>query len=214
MDSEEIKIPDTSHWGIKEHFIRAGMFYNAGMHAENKIFAFRVFLASVYSCRAIAELMLEEAQRGELTIDREALKAIVVQKLPYCNLIERIRIHDFHRYGLQPPVPGLKGAMMHGPMTLMASNGMAAMQITPAGPVFTTTGNSTIIKRRSLFTDDGRFYDEDTEAHVSLPKMIKDYLLAVPSVVDEFEKLYRNSNGHVPYEDEEEGGPEVTKDDG
>jgi len=187
---EEIPIPETSHVGIREHFVRACLFFNTGMQTPDHANKFRILIASVYSCRAIVELMLEEADRGELTVNRDALKEILSNALPRYGLIERIRIHDFHRYGLVPPNPNIKTMMGGGPITLKASKGAAVLQQTASGPTVTCTGNSSVTMRRPLFSVDGTFYDEDTDLQIPLDQVIKDYLPAVPDAVDQFEKLY------------------------
>lgn len=187
---EKIPIPKTSHDGIREHFVRACLFFNTGMQTPDYANKFRIFIASIYSCRAIVELMLEEADRGELTVDRDALKGILANALPHYGLIERIRIHDFHRYGLVPPNPNVKMMMGRGPITLKASKGAAVLQQTASGPSVTCTGNSSVKMRRPLFSVDGTFYDEDTDSQVPIDQIIKDYLPAVPDAVEEFEKLY------------------------
>lgn len=187
---ENIPIPKTSHEGIREHFVRACLFFNTGMQTPDYANRFRILIASVYSCRAIVELMLEQADRGELTVSREAVKELLAEALPRYGLIERIRIHDFHRYGLVPPNPQVKMVMARGPITLKASKGAAVLQQTASGPEITCTGNSSVKLRRALFSADGTFYDEDTESQVPLDQIIKDYLPAVAGAVEEFEKLY------------------------
>jgi len=96
---EKIPTPKTSHEGIREHFVRACLFFNTGMQTQNYANRFRILIASVYSCRAIVELMLEQADRAELTVGRDELIKLLSDALPHYGLIERIRIHDFHRYG-------------------------------------------------------------------------------------------------------------------
>ena len=187
--NEKIPIPDTSHDGIREHFIRACLFFNSGMQTPDFANRFRILIAAVYSCRAIVELMLEQADRSELTVDRDTLKETLAEKLPRYGLIERIRIHDFHRYGLVPPNPKVKMMATRGPITLKASKGAAVLQQTMAGPKITCTGNSSVKLRRALFSVDGTFYDEDTDSQVELGQLIKDYLVALPDAVAEFETL-------------------------
>lgn len=170
------------------------MFANFGREAKDKNIAvgFRLWLAAVYSCRAIAELMLDAADQKELTVDREELKAMLITKLPYFNLIERIRIHDFHRFGIIPPNPELVSQMFMGPMKLVVSKGSAAVFMSESGPVKQCTGNSRIVEQRPLFMQDGLFRDEDTGTMVPLPRIIESYILGVNAAVEEFEKLYLN----------------------
>lgn len=197
---EQLPYPKTSHTGIVEHFIRVGELFNisAAIRAQNPRGEFRLLIASVYSCRAIAELMLEQADRGELTVDREQLKVLLTKAIPFFNLIERIRIHDFHRYGLIPPTPGLNLMMGYGPVTLTARNGAAILQQTPSGPQITCTGGSSVKERRALYSVNGTFYDEDTDAQIPLRKIIRDYIFAIPAAVDEYEKLVKTPGGPSP----------------
>jgi hypothetical protein len=196
----QIPLPKTSHPGIVEHFYRVGELFNtaAAIREENPKGEFRLLMAAVYSCRAIVELMMEQADRGELTVDRDQLKALLAKWIPYFNLVERIRIHDFHRYGLTPPTPGLKMMMGFGPTTLTARKGMAVLQQTPSGPRITCTGNSTVKERRALYSVNGTFYDEDTDTQAPLSKIIRDYFFAVPAAVDEYEKLVTTPGGPSP----------------
>lgn len=189
-EQQQVPLPKTTHRGIVEHFMRACMFYEAAVRQSDPQVQFRIYMAALYSCRAIAELMLEQAAppRNELTIDRKGLDALLVAKLPYYKLIERIRIHDFHRFGLTPPIPGVTMMQGFGPVKLEASNGVAAVQQFADGPKNTCTGNSSVKGQRPLYSVDGTFYDEDTDAQVPLGKIIRDYALAVPAAVDEYEK--------------------------
>jgi hypothetical protein len=195
---EELTIPVTTHPGIREHFIRAVMFNNLAIQIGEPANKFRVMIAAIYSCRAIAELMLERADREELTVDRVELKELLAKSLPFFNLVERIRIHDFHRYGLFPPNPGVRMISGRGPIKITASGGVAGLQYTSDGPKMTVTGNSKIQGQRPLFDADGLFFDEESQVHVSLSQILAEYLKAAPSAVDEYEKLL-NEKGRVAH---------------
>jgi hypothetical protein len=187
--NDAVPIPETLHPGIREHFIRAALFNNLGMKTSDSANKFRVFLAAIYSCRAMVELMLDRADRGESTVTRDELKERLVQILPYFNLIERIRIHDFHRYGLIPNPPGLRVVMALGPMKLTANQGGASWAYTAEGPTTTLTGKSGFKPQRPLYSADGRFFDEDSKVHVEPNKIVVDYLKAIPAAIAEFEQL-------------------------
>jgi hypothetical protein len=95
-------------------------------------------------------------------VNRDTLERQISGKLPYYPLIERIRIHDFHRFGLVPPDPNLKQVMFGGPMKLMAQKGAAAVALTPQGQRASTTGNSQVQFQRPLLVQDGDFFDDDS----------------------------------------------------
>jgi hypothetical protein len=166
---------------------------------------FRILLAAAYSCRAIVELMLEETtpERDALTVDREGLTALFVAKLPYFRLIERVRIHDFHRYGLSPPIPGVNHVMYRGPTTLTVGGdgpGTAFWTLGRNGPETFVKGSGKVKEHRPLLEVNGAFYDDATKTYVPLSKIIREYLLAMPAMIDEFNKLYKDPDGHKPYE--------------
>jgi hypothetical protein len=186
---EEVEIPETCHPGIREHFIRAVLFNNQGMEIAHPANKFRVLIAAIYSCRAMVELMLEQADRGQLTVTRGELKERLVLLLPYFNLIERIRVHDFHRYGLIPPDPRLKMVVSRGPIKLTASQGAAVWQYTAEGPKSTVSGKSSVKGQRPLHNIDGNFFDEDTGQHIDINTIIASHLKSMPAAVIEFEKL-------------------------
>jgi len=186
------------------------MFFNGGARAPDKVAGFRLLLASVYSCRAIAELMLEETDplRDELTVDREGLTNLLVAKLPHFKLIERIRIHDFHRYGLTPPNPDAttKTMMFRGPVTLTVGGngpGTAFFTIGRNGPEAFVKGCAKVKQRRPLLDVNGAFYDESTNRLIPLRTIIREYLMAVPAMIEEFNTLYKSPEGHTPYEGDE-----------
>jgi len=151
----------------------------------------------VYSCRAITELMLEAAEMQEVKnlkdpdpkVSRDALEAQLSPKLPYYALIERIRIHDFHRFGLVPPDPNLKQIMFRGPMKLTAQKGAVAVSVTAQGPQMSTTGGSQVRLQRPLLSQDGEFFDDGSSKYVKLDEVLKAFLEKAPDVVSEFEKL-------------------------
>jgi hypothetical protein len=100
----EIAKPITPHGGILEHFERVVLFNNLAHHLQDAGHRYRLFLAAIYSCQAIVELMYEECTDKLVSVTREELKAALKPLLPGFSLIEKIRIHDFHRFGITPPI--------------------------------------------------------------------------------------------------------------
>lgn len=171
--------------GIEEQFERAKLFFNEAIQSTDKLDKFRRFVAAVYFSGAIAELMLDAAKNKEVEVSKNALKKILIAKLPRCMLVIKLRIHDFHRFGLLER-PGM---FMGGPVKLTASKGMIQVQYTAQGPVVTKTGNSKFEGQRPLLMCGDKVFDEEKGAYVSLQKVLSDYLGAVPEVIEEFRKL-------------------------
>lgn len=178
--------------GVREHLERVRLFLGRA-HAEiNPAVRFRLLLAAVYSCRATTELMLEAAEKQEISTfktadnksNRAALEAHIAPRIPFYYLIERIRIHDFHRFGIRPPDPNRREVMFGGPAKVL---GNAALSITSQGPVATTAGEGRVELQRPLLVDDGQFFDDGEKRFVSLEEIVTTFLEKVPYVVTELE---------------------------
>jgi hypothetical protein len=186
--------------GIREHLERARFLLSLSEKEESSTSKYHLMLASMYSCRAICELMLEAAEKQEVkslnannsTSSRNALEALILPKLPYYSLIERIRIHDFHRFGLVAPNPEFIETMYGGPIKLTAQRGMASIAIPPSGPVVTLTGGSSIKMQRPLLVSDGKFFDDDSSTYVDLGEILNAFLAKAPQVVSEFAQLVQS----------------------
>lgn len=164
---------------------------------EDRSARFRVLIASLYFTRAIVELMLDAAQMQQLKgfrnkdgqRSRKDFEETLLPVLPHYDLIEKIRIHDFHRFGLLPPDPKRREIFYGGPTTLRASQGAAVLSIPKDGPKITLTGQSSVKERRPLCSSDGRFFDEKSGMYLALDQILADFLNAVPDVIARFEKL-------------------------
>jgi hypothetical protein len=89
--------------GIVEHLDRATLFDSEARAAPGPTAAFRHWIASVYFLRAAVELMRESAIRGELTVDLPQLDRVIATLVPRWRLVHRLRIRDFHYYGVLGP---------------------------------------------------------------------------------------------------------------
>jgi len=141
--------------------------------------------------------MLEAAEQQELKpfLDpdskksRKSFEETLVPVLPYYHLIEKIRIHDFHRFGCVPPDPKYHMVLYGGPSKLVANQGAAVLAILSEGPEFTLTGNSQIKGQRPLCVDDGQFFDEASGRYLSLENILGEYLSAMPATISKFAQL-------------------------
>jgi hypothetical protein len=148
--------------GILEQYERARFFLAEGKASEDEVARFRRLVAVIYFARAVVELMLECADKQEIAITRAAVESELLKRLPYSPLIERLRIHDFHRFGLLQDACTFLG----GPVKITASCGGAELAISSNGIVKATSGSSRIEEHRSLLTRNGEVFDDEGQRWV------------------------------------------------
>jgi len=183
--------------GIYEQYYRARRFLQRANRCKKARSRFTNLIATVYFARAIVELMLEAAEKQELRpfCNKDAKKIRnkfeeeLVPTLPHYYLIEKIRIHDFHRFGCIPPSPKRRDVFYGGPTKLIAKGGTAALRITSKSPEIVLTGNSHIKGQRPLYVSDGRFFEEESKKLLSLEEILGDFLGKVPSAIAKFERI-------------------------
>jgi hypothetical protein len=157
MDND-FGLPDVTLRGINEHHERALWFLGLSTQAGDATAQFRLQFTSLYFARGIVDLMLDAALRQELPKyrnkdaqeSRKQFEKDLAPRITHYALIERIRIHDFHRSGCVPPDPKRREVFFGGPMKLIANKGSAIFTIPASGPKVTTTGNSSYKDQRSL----------------------------------------------------------------
>lgn len=179
--------------GVHEHLERVRLFFGMARGEADAATRFRLMIAAVYSCRAITELILEAAEKQELAAfrgrdskaSRDALEAQIAPRTPFYYLIERIRIHDFHRFGLAAPDPDYRQMTFGGPVRVTARRGMAALWITPQGPVVATAGESHVKLQRPLLVQDGEFFDDETQGFVKLDELLAAFVEKAPGLIEE-----------------------------
>lgn len=181
--------------GIREHLSRATFLLKTARSATDAIATYRLQLAAVYSCRAVVELLLEAAEKQEVRNPSESaahwtrkeLEDYVSPKLPFYSLIERIRIHDFYRFGVIPPAAEVQQTFLGGPIKLVAGKGAVAVFLGASGPIKLTSGNSEAKEQRPLLNHDGRFFDEGSSCYVALDEILEKFVGAAHEVVAEIE---------------------------
>ena len=195
--ADELPFSDPRLAGINEHHHRARWFLSLALQANEHEARFRFLITAMYFARGIVELMLDAA-RAQVLKDcrdkdeqksRKQYEEQLAPTLPHYHLIEKIRIHDFHRFGCVPADPKAKQVFFGGPMKLTASNGAAVLSIPASGPKVTTTGNSSVKDQRTLCNADGHFFDDVSGQYVSLEKIVVEYLEGVPAAIENFERL-------------------------
>lgn len=185
--------------GIREHLERVQLLFRLAHELPDSSEAYRLLITTVYSCRAIIELMLESAEKQELKslqgpkpkVNRDKLEHILRDRIQFYSLIERIRIHDFHRFGIVPPAPSHRPEIMYGgPIVLTTGPGTgdARIDITPSGPCVSETDSASVKLQRPLLTRNGEFFDEDSQEYMSIESIVSRYIEVIPEIISEFQK--------------------------
>ena len=175
--------------GMKEHLHRIKRFSRNAKRCKKQESKFRNLISAIYPARAIAELMFECADKKLINQSRDDLKKWFEEEISFFLLIEKIRIHDFHRFGCLPPSKKYKTLFIGGPIKLRASSGYASIQMSPKGKTTVTTGNSSIAEQRPLYNDDGLFYDESSDSYKKLDDIIEKHTQSLEKIISKFEKL-------------------------
>jgi hypothetical protein len=184
MIEDKLSFQDPRVLGIHEHYERLQMFYDLAIKEPVDIKSFRFLMAAIYSAQSIIEIITESSRKGLLPVTPEQLEREQFGDFPRYSLVEKIRIHDFHRFGLVPPDRCFKTLSVGGPIKLMAHKGTAIYSITQK----ICTGDSNINEQRPLLIGNGKFFDEKTGEYVTLKQILKDFLEKIPAVIGWFEK--------------------------
>lgn len=166
--------------GINEQFERAKLFLLEAKECTEPVDRLRRMVASIYFASAIAQLMDDAAKRQEVRLSPDELNQRLEEMLPHFLLIHKIRIHDFHRFG----VLYRQGVFVGGPIKLKASQGGASIRVGPEGLHTAATGRSEVSLQRPLIMRRGQVFDEEKKTYLSLEKILSEYLAAVPTVIE------------------------------
>ena len=185
MDIEDFRISRIK--AVREQHERAALFYREATESDDQVDRFRRLIAATYFCRAALEIMYEGAKAGDLTIEEKPFRKRMEEMLPRSNLIYKIRIHDFHRFGVSE-YPGLS---LMGPIALSARNGgMAQVQLTSRGIETRTSGEATVDFNRPLVLKEDKILDDTSGEFVSLLEILGEYIEALPQAIRVFESLH------------------------
>ncbi len=187
--------------GIQLQYRRAKRFVQLANRCRNTTSKFTNLIAAVYPACAIIELMLYAVEVQEIKPfpdsikekRRKEFKQELFNMLPYSSLLEKIRIHDFHRFGCLPPSQTHIHEFVGGPIKLKANKGMVSLSLLSKGTKLTVTGNSSFEEQRSLDTRNGSFFDDKSRQYVTLDRILNDFLSEVPNAITKFGR-YSNLN--------------------
>lgn len=183
--------------GVREHLSRAQLYRRLaiGLTSED---AYRLEMAAIYSCCALADIMVTAAEKQEVRgfehtdemQSKQDFKAHIGPKLAYYELVARIRIHDFHRFGIRPPSETTLEEFYGGSVRMIAPpGGMVRMTLTPTGPLVEASGGGRVKADRPLLQRDGKFYDDMSGQFLTLERLLSAFLSTAAEVLVEFEAL-------------------------
>jgi hypothetical protein len=137
--------------GVEGHIARARRFLAEAENLEGEA-EFDHLLAAVSSARAVVQILLDWADHDYPNTQARSLVKAELDAVPHATLIERVRIHDFHRFGML--LSGPTAMFYGGPVKFRAAGkgGAASMRLTAQGPRFATSGGSTVDEQRPLVT--------------------------------------------------------------
>ena len=186
--------------GIYEQYRRARHYLQLARRCKKPVSKFTNIITAVYPSRAIIELMLEAADEQEINIPQNndtknarcALESTISKIIPYCFLVEKIRIHDFHRFGCIPPSKKRTRISIGGPIKLTSNKGIVSLIIKDEQLKSIVTGETSIKEQRSLCIKNGLlFFDEDSKRYIPLDEILDDFLSAIPKTIKVFKSYYR-----------------------
>src|SRR4030095_10140018 len=129
--------------GIIEQYERARLFLREAQQSADPLDKFRGLIASLYFALAIVEIMLEAAVMEVVKVAGNDLERRLINFLPGYLPIEKVRIHDFDRFGVIP-IPGIS---LGGLIRLQARPGHGSFTLGAGGPGISTSGQSNVIQQ-------------------------------------------------------------------
>ncbi len=175
--------------GILEHHERAYLFAAEAAAAPGPRASFRHLMAAVYSLRAAVELMRETADRGELRVGRPQMERLVDLLMPRARLIRRLRISDFHHYGVMGP--GHTMLQFRIRLPAYGHSGLT-FRVDPTNPRLRVR-ISDRSRNYSFFMTSGLLVQDELEpAPISLGRLVAEQLRQLPRTVSAFVGLLRS----------------------
>ena len=172
-------IPRSETIQISDHFYRAIYFLNICRQAEELEGYNWNILASIYSSRAIVEIVFHSFQKGYLSQDPEKFMVEARKNVRRFKLVETIRVQDFHR----GPVKFNPNAMSFvGPAkgkTSSQSGSLVGWSVAPdtGKMVEHKLRNASIKYDRPLTINGLSAHDHDRDEMVQIDIAVEEYLI-------------------------------------
>lgn len=175
--------------GIVEHLERARLFATGADAATSLQDAFRYWIAATYSVRAILQLLRDAAKRGELHVDAQRLDRFLEERFPRYRLVRRLRIDDFHRFGLLGP-----GHMrLEHTMRLPAyGQGNIELTVNDAAPGLRISLSDGSRDFRFFLISGMLVQDEKEPVPVPIPQLVREQIGQIGLSLGTLSRLFRN----------------------
>lgn len=176
--------------GIWEHYNRIHFFLEVAKRQDEEG-KFRLHLAAIVSAVAIIEITDELLIVSNVTKETFDFHSNCKNSIPYLDLIYRIRVHDFHRFGIKHHPPGVDFSAFQGPITLTAQKGHAGISM---GDTLTSfkSGNASVKENRPLYRQNNYFLDQETNNFVSLENIMEGFQKSIKERIIEVERFLEN----------------------
>lgn len=177
--------------GMSEQYNRARLFIIEAKQADDRPTRLRRLLAATYFAKALEEIIKEEAERAGGAAAKAAVVEWIQRVAPYTHVLHKVRIHDFHRFGLTPLSDNTVAA--YGPIKLTAGpNGGVATFTIPlngAAPVSHTKGEGSKVEGKGaggiLAMRGEQVFDDRANKWVNLVEILEAFLKGISNCARE-----------------------------
>lgn len=115
--------------GMSEQYNRARLFVIEAKEARDRPTRLRRLIAATYFAKALEEIMKEQAQQAGGETAKAEVSKWIQETAPYSHVLHKVRIHDFHRFGLTPLSD--EDVAAYGPIKLSSGPGGTAKFVIP-----------------------------------------------------------------------------------
>jgi hypothetical protein len=170
-----------------EHLARARFFLEQAKSQSDPQKTSWFVMASVYSARAVIELMVDYFKTKKLKGEFKDFLAAAAERVPYFKVIEYLRDHDFHRRAIRF-IPGRQA--IYGPITIGTGNspGSSAAVVGSGveGRMEAQTAKTGFVKQNRPLQIRAFEIDVEGEGWVSIDRTLDTYLREVETFIETF----------------------------
>lgn len=178
MEEESAIFPLLESIPVSDHFYRAIFFLNNCRQSPDILGYNWNILASIYSARAIVEIVDHQLKKGILGLDPDTFWEGARSSVRRFRLIETIRVQDFHRTPVRfdPNVQSFLGPAVVRSSTQAGSGGGLSVDPETGKPVVHKTRNASVKQDRPLATSGLLAHDYDLDEMIQIDVALEQYL--------------------------------------
>jgi len=185
--------------GLNAKYRRARTLLDGALACTDRTSRFDKLVSAIEPAVGIPE-QITQARQGrfrEIRIGKSELRRHLIGELPHLELLEKLRIHDFHRAGLTAPAGT---TTIHGEIRLEARGpgGFAQHGLTwPDNKPITrhSAGGSVTLDNKMVYQHEDTFLDETMGQYFSLEVLLSEFLEKAPVVIEWFRSERIRSRG-------------------